>query len=86
MEVWAPIEMSEEEMGVIAERVTSLSESMAIGPEFCKLIKGTLDDHYGPAWHVIVGKNFGCYAVHDKNKFAHFTYKGYTYLIYKTTI
>lgn len=78
--------MNEEEMNVIAEQVLSLTKDTQIGPEFCKFIREKLDSLYGPAWHVIVGKNFGCYAVHDKNKFAHFTYKGYTYLIYKTTI
>lgn len=78
--------MSEEELNVIAEKVITLSKETPMGQNFCKFIREKLDRFYGPAWHVIVGKNFGCYAVHDKNKFAHFTYKGYTYLIYKTTI
>ena len=77
--------MSDEELNVIMDLAISFSKNTE-GPQTCQFIREKLDRLYGPAWHVIVGKNFGCYAVHDKNKFVNFTYNGYTFLIYKTTV
>ena len=73
-------------MNEIADTVTSNLKVKSVDNDFCKLLREMLDRKYGPAWHVFVGKNFGCNAVHDKNCFVNFVYKGYTYLIYKTTI
>ena len=33
--------------------------------DMAKLIKETLDDKYGGAWHVIVGSNFGSFVTHE---------------------
>ena len=82
----APIEMSDLELNNILDLTISMSKDTPVSKDFCRFIREKLDRVYGPAWHVIVGKNFGCYAVHDKNKFVKFKYKENTYLIYKTTI
>lgn len=82
-----PIEMADGELNIIINKVIELNKETAVGSNhYCEIIRDKLDRTFGPAWHVIVGKNFGCYAVHDTNKFAHFSYNGFTYLIYKTTI
>ena len=73
-------------MNSIIEYVTSNLKATTVNGNFCKNLRDTLDRKYGPCWHVFVGKNFGCFAVHDKNSFVNFKYQGYTYLIYKTTI
>ena len=78
--------MSENILNEIAEYVTSNLKVSTVGNSFCKLLRETLDRKFGPAWHVFVGKNFGCFAIHDNNSFVNFKYKGYTYLVYKTTI
>ena len=84
--VKTPIEMREDILDTIAEYVTQNTKMKAVDGPFCKLLRENLDRKFGPAWHVFVGKNFGCYAIHDNNSFTNFKYKGYTYLIYKTTV
>ena len=84
--VHTPIEISEDILNEIAEYVTSNLQINRVGTSFCRLLRQTLDRKFGPCWHVFVGKNFGCYAVHDKNCFVNFKYQGYTYLVYKTTV
>ena len=81
-----PFEIAEDVMNAIIEYVTGQTKTTQINGQFCKNLRETLDRKFGPAWHVFVGKNFGCYAIHDVNCFTNFKYKGFTYLIYKTTI
>ena len=78
--------MREDILNDIAEYVTSNLKVKTVDSSFCKLLREKLDRKFGPAWHVFVGKNFGCFAIHDINSFTNFKYKGYTYLIYKTTV
>lgn len=77
--------MGDEELECILTTAVSVVKDSE-GSKTCNLIREKLDRVFGPAWHVIIGKNFGCYAVHDKNKFVNFTYRNNTYLVYKTTI
>ena len=84
--VKTPIEIADNIMNEIAEYVTSNLKVNTVGTSFARLLRETLDRKFGPAWHVFVGKNFGCFAVHDTNCFVNFKYKGFTYLVYKTTI
>ena len=84
--VKTPIEMTEDILDYVAEYVTQNLKMKSVDGAFCKLLRENLDRKFGPAWHVFVGKNFGCYAIHDNNSFTNFKYKGYTYLIYKTTV
>ena len=84
--VKTPIEMREDILDYVAEYVTQNLKMKSVDGAFCKLLRENLDRKFGPAWHVFVGKNFGCYAIHDNNSLTNFKYKGYTYLIYKTTV
>jgi dynein light chain LC8-type len=34
-----------------------------------------MDEHHEPYWHVFLGKSFGCHAVHEKKRFAYFTFE-----------
>jgi dynein light chain LC8-type len=78
--------MREDILNEIAEFVTSNTQSGNITTSYCRLMRTMLDKKHGPCWHVFVGKNFGAYAVHDKNSFINFKYKGHTFLVYKTTV
>ena len=78
--------MRQDILNEIAEYVTSNLKVKQVDGSFCKLLREKLDRKFGPAWHVFVGKNFGCFAIHDINSFTNFKYKGYTYLVYKTTV
>ena len=84
--VKTPIEIADNIMNEIAEYVTSNLKVNTVGTSFARLLRETLDRKFGHAWHVFVGKNFGAFAVHDNNCFVNFKYKGFTYLVYKTTI
>mmetsp|Transcript_51629 Transcript_51629/g.109705 ORF Transcript_51629/g.109705 Transcript_51629/m.109705 type:complete len:107 (+) Transcript_51629:96-416(+) len=48
-----------------------------------KKIKNYFDEKYDPYWHVTVGKNFGCHAVHEKQRFIYFYIDQFAFLIYK---
>ena len=84
--VKTPIEIADNIMNEIAEYVTSNLKVNTVGTSFARLLRETLERKFGPAWHVFIGKNFGCYAIHDNNSFAKFKYNEYTYLVYKTTV
>ncbi|VDN99773.1 unnamed protein product [Rodentolepis nana] len=46
-------------------------------------IKQTMDETYGPTWHVVVGPNFASHIMHEKCAFAHIKCNGLSFLIYK---
>ena len=45
-----------------------------------------MDTKWEPSWHVFLGKSFGCYSVHEKNRFVYFTFEQskISFLIYKS--
>mmetsp|Transcript_57571 Transcript_57571/g.65686 ORF Transcript_57571/g.65686 Transcript_57571/m.65686 type:complete len:104 (+) Transcript_57571:74-385(+) len=53
------------------------------GTEVCEFIKKSFDETFKPHWHVFVGKNFGCYSVHESRRFVYFTIGQYSYMIFK---
>ena len=61
--VKTPIEIADNIMNEIAEYVTSNLKVNTVGTSFARLLRETLDRKFGPAWHVFVGKNFGCFAI-----------------------
>lgn len=46
-------------------------------------LKREMDLKYKPYWHVVCGKNFGCYAVHENRNFIFFVLDGISFLLYK---
>lgn len=46
-----------------------------------------MDDHWEPYWHVFLGKQFGCHAVHERNRFVYFSFEAskISFLIYKAS-
>mmetsp|Transcript_9548 Transcript_9548/g.21886 ORF Transcript_9548/g.21886 Transcript_9548/m.21886 type:complete len:109 (+) Transcript_9548:56-382(+) len=46
-------------------------------------IKKHFDENWGPYWHITVGKNFGCHAVHEKQRFVYFYIGQFAFLMYK---
>lgn len=42
-----------------------------------------MDRTYEPYWHVICGRNFGCYAIHEKRSFLFFYLGNIAFLMYK---
>ncbi|KAL9398759.1 hypothetical protein Peur_007720 [Populus x canadensis] len=46
-------------------------------------IKQKFDDAYGPAWHCVVGKDFGCCITHLSGSFIFFRVEMMEFLIFK---
>lgn len=43
-----------------------------------------MDSKYKPYWHVVCGKNFGCYAIHESRNFIFFKLpEGVSFMLYK---
>jgi dynein light chain LC8-type len=53
------------------------------GAQAAEYIKKSLDEKADPHWHVIIGNNFGCYAIHEKQRFMYFKLRGRCYMVYK---
>mmetsp|Transcript_56478 Transcript_56478/g.127171 ORF Transcript_56478/g.127171 Transcript_56478/m.127171 type:complete len:108 (-) Transcript_56478:80-403(-) len=53
------------------------------GQKMAEKIKKHFDENWGPYWHVTVGKNFGCHAVHEKQRFVYFYIDQFAFMIYK---
>mmetsp|Transcript_90067 Transcript_90067/g.259634 ORF Transcript_90067/g.259634 Transcript_90067/m.259634 type:complete len:107 (-) Transcript_90067:139-459(-) len=53
------------------------------GLQIAEKLKKHFDENYGPYWHVTVGRNFGCHAVHEKQRFIYFYIEQFAFLIYK---
>mmetsp|Transcript_46539 Transcript_46539/g.131571 ORF Transcript_46539/g.131571 Transcript_46539/m.131571 type:complete len:117 (-) Transcript_46539:131-481(-) len=52
-------------------------------PKIAEKIKKHFDEQWMPYWHVTVGKNFGCHAVHEKQRFLYFYIEQFAFMIYK---
>ena len=46
-----------------------------------------MDERWEPTWHVFLGKSFGSYAVHERNRFVYFSFDAskISFLIYKAS-
>jgi len=53
------------------------------GADICDAIKKAFDDTWGQTWVIVCGKNFGCHAVHEKQKFVYFYIGQYAFMFYK---
>ncbi|XP_012861959.1 dynein light chain 1, cytoplasmic-like [Echinops telfairi] len=70
------VDMSEE-MKQYAVDVTSRAlDEFVSEKDIAMYIKREFDNRYGPAWHCIVGRNFGSFVTHEPEHFIYF-YLGY---------
>eukprot|EP00746_Dinoflagellata_sp_MGD_P162389 gnl/MRDRNA2_/MRDRNA2_89927_c0_seq1.p1 gnl/MRDRNA2_/MRDRNA2_89927_c0~~gnl/MRDRNA2_/MRDRNA2_89927_c0_seq1.p1 ORF type:complete len:111 (-),score=36.82 gnl/MRDRNA2_/MRDRNA2_89927_c0_seq1:101-433(-) len=53
------------------------------GMKVAETIKKRFDSKWEPCWHVCVGKNFGCHAVHEKQRFVYFYIGQFAFMLYK---
>lgn len=42
-----------------------------------------MDEKYGQYWHVVCGRHFGSYSVHESKNFIYLYYENVAYLLYK---
>lgn len=57
------------------------------GVEIAQIVKKHMDKKWEPYWHVFLGKSFGCYSVHERNRFVYFSFEQskISFLIYKAS-
>jgi dynein light chain LC8-type len=68
------------------ERAITLRKEFPVDSQGVKLaeeLKKSMDKKYDPYWHVVCGKNFGCYAIHQSRNFIFFYLDTYAFLMYK---
>ena len=83
--LWPP-GMTEDTLLFIINMAKSALQSLSVekdGNLIAEQIKTALDREYGNHWHVILGKAFGCHAIHEKNGFCYFQLQKISFLCYK---
>ena len=83
--LWPP-ECSDDCLEYAIGKARTLKVDYNVDDEGLKIseeLKKAMDEKYQPYWHVICGRNFGCYAIHESNCFIFFTLGGISFLLYK---
>lgn len=78
-----PDDMLEAAVKVSLEAFEEFGRQESEGTKISQKIKQHFDENYSPYWHVTVGKNFGCHAVHEKQRFVYFYVDAFAFMIYK---
>ena len=53
------------------------------GVQIAERVKKKFDEEWGVSWHVVIGKNFGCYCTHESSTFVYFYYGDKACMIFK---
>jgi len=83
--LWPP-DCSDDTLTKSIEQARALLRNYDIDSEGLKIseeLKKFMDRTYEPYWHVICGRNFGCYAIHEKRSFLFFYLGNIAFLMYK---
>ncbi len=54
------------------------------GIKISEKLKTYMDEHFDKYWHVICGRHFGSYAIHESNRFLYFYIDNIAFLLYKS--
>ncbi|VDD77758.1 unnamed protein product [Mesocestoides corti] len=76
-------DLSKKNEPIILDTVQSACQIYDDLVDLSSAIKQTLDETFGPTWHVIVGPNFASHIMHEKKAFAHVKCNNLSFLIYK---
>lgn len=58
------VDMDADMQQAIVEIAADAIVKFALEKDMAAFVKRTVDDQYGPTWHVIVGRSFGSYVTH----------------------
>ena len=56
----------------------------ADGLVIAEKLKKHMDEEFEPFWHVVCGKHFGCFAVHENKRFIYFYLRNVAFMCYKS--
>lgn len=71
----------QEEIEILAQVAL---EKFSIDRDIAAYLKQELDSRHSPAWHVIVGKNFGSFVTHETKHLIYFYMKQTAFLVFKS--
>ncbi|WFD01647.1 Dynein light chain [Malassezia obtusa] len=66
------VDMEADMQQAIVEIAADAIVKFELEKDIAAFVKRTVDDHYGPTWHVIVGRSFGSYVTHESKHFIYF--------------
>jgi len=76
-------DMAEDMQNFAIEVATEAMKEKTIEKDIAVLITDAFDKKYNPAWHCIVGRNFGSYVTHETKHFIYFYLGQYSILLFK---
>lgn len=82
-----PLECPYDIMNNVIEKATELLSEFDIdqeGLQMAQKLKGFLEQLYGKHWHVVIGRHFGCYSIHDQGCFLYFYIDSVAFMVYKS--
>jgi dynein light chain LC8-type len=77
-----PDDMLDDAISTARQAVKSFNPETQ-GEEIARHIKRHFDEKWGPYWHVIIGRNFGCHCTHESSRYAYFYLDKNAFMVYK---
>eukprot|EP00929_Paragymnodinium_shiwhaense_P046232 TRINITY_DN23535_c0_g1_i1.p1 TRINITY_DN23535_c0_g1~~TRINITY_DN23535_c0_g1_i1.p1 ORF type:complete len:109 (+),score=44.25 TRINITY_DN23535_c0_g1_i1:107-433(+) len=78
-----PDDMLEDAVKIAHEAVEEFGKSDQNAGQIAQKLKTHFDANWEAYWHITVGKNFGCHAVHEKHRFLYFYIDQLAFMLYK---
>ena len=81
-----PCDMPDHMLKVCIKEIGSALEGADFeeqGVEIAEKVKRKFDESWGPSWHVVIGKNFGCYCTHESKCFVYFYFGDKACMVFK---
>lgn len=83
--LWPP-ECPDDMLDVViseARRLLDENDVDSDGAVIVESLKKFMDQRFEPYWHVVCGRHFGCYAIHQSRRFIYFYLDNIAFLLYK---
>ena len=82
-----PLDIPDDVLDATINEANSLLMVMNVdsqGQIIAELLKKFMDEKFEPFWHVVCGKHFGCYAIHENKRFIYFYLDNVAFMCYKS--
>jgi len=79
------VDMSDELQQDAIESAKVAIEKYKVEKDIAAYIKKEFDQKHHPAWHCVVGRNFGSYVTHETKHFIYFYIDQLAILLFRTT-
>lgn len=82
-----PLDVPDDILDAAISKANKLLEEYNIdsqGLAIAEKLKKFMDEEYEPFWHVVCGKHFGCFAIHENKRFIYFYLENVAFMCYKS--